>query len=134
MADGTDKHERDPAEETQPVVDFRNLNTASSLKPSAKGASAAEGPGRLTIPEQKESAARRVALIITWTFAFASVAILVGAYRILRWQPTEAKSLLVDAAAPLLEKSGIFLSSTFGPLLAFVLGYYFGEKARGSDK
>ncbi len=118
------------------ILDFRNSAPDSVGSPAVQASVERSRPGGLTLRQQKESAARRVASIITWTFALASMMLLIGTYRILRWQPTEAKTLLVDAGIPFLEKGGLFLSSTFGPLLAFVLGYYFGEKSdkgRSSD-
>ena len=118
-------------EPISPTVDFRKLNPADASINTMSPVEQRTHVGRTTVRQQKESAARRVAFIITWTFAISAILLLIGTYRILRWQPTEAKTLLVDAGVPLLEKGGLFLSSTFGPLLAFVLGYYFGEK---SDK
>jgi hypothetical protein len=79
------------------------------------------------VKDYKEQHAIAIALIITWTFAVSACLILIGIYLILRRSPEDAKSLLASAA-PMLKEAGTFLSSVFGPLLAFVLGYYFGEK------
>ena len=43
--------------------------------------------------------------------------------------PQNAKSnVVVEAVLPLIQGVGTFASTVFGPLLAFVLGFYFGEK------
>jgi len=80
------------------------------------------------LSDAKETYARGIALIVTWTFAVSAVLILVGIYNLLRSYPSDAESLLVKAGLPALKEAGSFLSSVFGPLLAFVLGYYFGER------
>jgi len=41
-----------------------------------------------------------------------------------------ASALIRESVAPLLERVATFAATVFGPLLAFVLGYYFGEKAK----
>jgi hypothetical protein len=82
--------------------------------------------GELT--DAKETHALAIALIITWTFAVCAVLVLVGIYSLLRSQPSDAEDLLAKAGLPALKEAGTFLSSVFGPLLAFVLGYYFGER------
>jgi hypothetical protein len=80
------------------------------------------------LSDAKERYALVVALIITWTFAVSAILILVGLYLILSHHSPDAEALLVKAGVPALKEVGTFLSSVFGPLLAFVLGYYFGEK------
>ncbi len=43
--------------------------------------------------------------------------------------PQNPKSnVVVEAVLPLIQGVGTFASTVFGPLLAFVLGFYFGEK------
>jgi len=79
------------------------------------------------VSDVKEQHAISIALLISWTFAVSTCLILFGMYEILKRPPDDAKSLLASAA-PMLKETGTFLSSVFGPLLAFVLGYYFGEK------
>lgn len=44
--------------------------------------------------------------------------------------PDEAKQY-ADTLASVLETLASFLTAVFAPLLAFVLGYYFGEKRSG---
>jgi MFS family permease len=90
------------------------------------GRGAAGTVGKLS--DAKERYALVVALIITWTFAFSAILILVGLYAILSHHSPDAEALLVKAGVPALKEVGTFLSSVFGPLLAFVLGYYFGER------
>lgn len=41
-------------------------------------------------------------------------------------------SLVKDSVAPLLTGIGAFASTLFGPLLGFVLGYYFAERSKRS--
>ena len=38
------------------------------------------------------------------------------------------ESLVKNSIAPFLSALGTFIATTFGPLLAFVLGHYFGRK------
>jgi hypothetical protein len=80
------------------------------------------------VTDAKETYAREIAVIITWTFAVSAVLILVGIFFLLREHPSDAEAVLVKGGLPALKEAGTFLSSVFGPLLAFVLGYYFGEK------
>jgi hypothetical protein len=88
----------------------------------------AESQGVGELHDVKESYARGIALIITWTFAISTILILVGLYRVLLNHPGSAEDLLGKAGVPALKEAGSFLSGVFGPLLAFVLGYYFGER------
>lgn len=110
-----------------PMVDPRNVSpvkkTVAERLLSIVNPAATIGQ----VTDYKEQSASFIALIITWTFAASACLILVGIYLILRRNPDDAKSLLTSAA-PMLKEAGSFLSSVFGPLLAFVLGYYFGEK------
>jgi hypothetical protein len=47
-------------------------------------------------------------------------------------QPEHTKILITLAVIPFLEKVGTFLTTVFGPLLAFILGYYFGQKVEAN--
>jgi polyferredoxin len=116
-----------------PKEEFVDPRTSADTNPSTPQTAfsrfmdyAEKGVGEVS--DVKETYARGIALIITWTFAVSAIAILVGIYTILRNHPADAEALLTKAAMPILKEAGTFLSSVFGPLLAFVLGYYFGER------
>lgn len=89
---------------------------------------------RRVSPEQtKENSAQLVAGVIVLTFGVTVLAALVGGFLIIIWRnPAEVKGVVNDAAIPLLKEITGFATTVFGPLLAFVLGYYFGERG-GSD-
>ena len=81
--------------------------------------------------KEKASGARLVAVVLLSTFAgtvaatFLTIALIYG----LSASPSQAKDFVkafVDVV-PVMEN---FVTKIFGPLLAFVLGYYFGEKGR----
>jgi len=85
-------------------------------------------PAEKPIP-QKELAARWVAQAIVVVFGISLTLILVGGFFLIRGMPHENTKLLVtDSIIPFLEKVGTFSTSVFAPLLAFILGYYFGER------
>lgn len=46
------------------------------------------------------------------------------------YTPENVQIVVSQGLVPLLEKTASFASTVFGPLLAFVLGYYFGERRR----
>jgi hypothetical protein len=104
-----------------PTVDPREITSGG------KGGQNKPPVGIGRIRDTKEESASNIALLITWTFSASAGLILFGLYLVLRRTPADAKVLL-EAATPILKEAGSFLSSVFGPLLAFVLGYYFGEK------
>lgn len=94
----------------------------------------------------RERYAHSIALVIVWTFA-AAVVLLIGlVYWVVLKYPWidgsgnikdgkisyRAVALLTEAAAPALKEFGSFISTVFGSLLAFVLGYYFGEQKHSS--
>ena len=56
--------------------------------------------------------------------------LLVGMVLIALVRPAQAAELLGKDTGITLVGVGTFLSSVFGPLLAFVLGYYFGERRK----
>ncbi|HEX4007667.1 MAG TPA: hypothetical protein VHX60_15945 [Acidobacteriaceae bacterium] len=79
----------------------------------------------------RESVARWVAQAILITYGAAvSLLIVLGFVVIiwLRWAPDKAQAIFTGALIPYVEKVGTFATTVFGPLLAFILGYYFGEK------
>ena len=82
------------------------------------------------VSDVKEAYASSIARIITWTFAVSAVLLLVGMVLIALIRPGQAPELLIKDTGITLAGVGTFLSSVFGPLLAFVLGYYFGERGK----
>jgi hypothetical protein len=78
----------------------------------------------------KEQTAPWIALGILGVWAVTLMLVLMGGFWLIysAGGPDKAKAIIVDSAIPYLEKAGIFATSVFGPLLAFVLGYYFGKE------
>lgn len=85
------------------------------------------------VRDAKERYASWIALIITWTFTGATALCLVGLFLVLILERKDAAGVkaLLEAGIPAFKEICISLTSLFGPLLAFVLGYYFGEKNKG---
>jgi hypothetical protein len=88
-----------------------------------------------SVQHVREQGARWVSRAIVIIFGLATLVALLGGLVIIWVHPpaiagSDAKSNLIsDAVLPLLQGVSTFASTIFGPLLAFVLGYYFGEKA-----
>jgi len=114
------------------VIDPRNAAPVGNVKPS-----------------KKEQDAGYIAKIIVWTFTGAVAALILLVYLVVLKYPWiddtnpaagaagqhfvyRAVELLTLAAAPTLKEFGAFLSTVFGSLLAFILGYYFGEQKKES--
>lgn len=79
----------------------------------------------------KEAGARWVASAIVITFGSCLGLLLLLGFGLLfwlRWSPDKLEPLFQKGVIPFVEKVGTFASTVFGPLLAFILGYYFGEK------
>ena len=78
----------------------------------------------------KASGAQVVALLLVLTFAATIAAIFytIALIYLLSASPSQAKDFVAafTGVIPVMEN---FITKIFGPLLAFVLGYYFGEKA-----
>ena len=123
-------------DETGPSKDDRTVPVENPLKTKV---------GHATEPT-RERYAHSIALVIVWTFA-AAVALLIGLvyWVVLKYPGIDgcgnikdcklsyrAVALLTEAAAPALKEFGSFISTVFGSLLAFVLGYYFGEQKHSS--
>lgn len=96
-----------------------------------------QGPSQNPVPpaigevsDVKEAYASSIARIITWTFAACAVLLLLGMFLVALIRPAQADQLLNKDMGLTLVGVGTFLSSVFGPLLAFVLGYYFGERGK----
>jgi hypothetical protein len=75
-----------------------------------------------------------VALSIVAIFGVTLCLLIFGGFTLLiwlRWAPDKAGPIFSQAVIPYIEKLGTFATTVFGPLLAFILGYYFGEKSPG---
>ncbi|HEV7488813.1 MAG TPA: hypothetical protein VGQ65_24330 [Thermoanaerobaculia bacterium] len=80
---------------------------------------------------EKASGAREVARVLVFTFAatIAAIFLTIALIYVRSSTPAQANEFVkafVDVV-PVMEN---FVVKVFGPLLAFVLGYYFGEKGR----
>lgn len=91
---------------------------------------------RPDLPAMKARGANQVAQGIVWIFAIALGVLLVGSFIVVillvaKGENAEAgQGVIRDWMLPLIQGIAEFASSVFGPLLAFVLGYYFGEGSR----
>jgi len=98
-------------------------------------------------PPKKEADAGYIAKVIVWTFTGTVALLVILVYWVVMNYPWvdapaagatnkdasyRAVELLTKAAAPALKEFGTFLSTVFGSLLAFILGYYFGEQKKAS--
>jgi type IV secretory pathway VirB2 component (pilin) len=86
-------------------------------------------------PEKdRAEGAKWVARTIVGTFAgtIALVLIAIAVIVAAAGSPDDAKRF-TDTLVAILESLGKFLTAVFGPLLAFILGYYFSEKQKGGQ-
>jgi hypothetical protein len=84
--------------------------------------------------KEKATGAREVARVLVFTFAgtVAATFLTIALIYVLSASPSQAKDFVkafVDVV-PVMEN---FVTKIFGPLLAFVLGYYFGEKGTSTE-
>jgi hypothetical protein len=90
------------------------------------------GPVKTKDPSReilKESGARMVAYVLVGTFSGAIlITIFISLAIIARTGSSEHAKLFTDTVVPLFEGLNKFISPIFGPLLAFVLGYYFSKE------
>ena len=98
-----------------PTVDPREYS------PSKKAFQVSDSVG--TASDAKERYASRVATGITQTFTASCALILLGVFSILAFRKPEDAKANLEILIPVLKEVGLFLTSVFGPLLAFVLGY-----------
>lgn len=96
-----------------------------------------EAGGVPTRPIGTEETAGNLALKLLAVFRLVVLVILIGWFAtfivvvaIYRCTPDTVSKLMIEGALPIVEKCGAFSTAVFGPLLAFVLGYYFGEKRK----
>ena len=88
--------------------------------------------GRLEKEPSERKAAWRIGTLLVLTFAASCIFVIWEGFRVIFYsmdQPEHTKTLITLAVIPFLEKVGTFLTTVFGPLLAFILGYYFGQKS-----
>ena len=89
--------------------------------------SVAEEPPSLALI--RESGAKIVAYVLVGTFsAVILLTLLICLAIIAKTGSSEHAKLFTDTLVPLFESLGKFVSPVFGPLLAFVLGYYFSKE------
>lgn len=85
-----------------------------------------------SLEEMRETSAKTVALVLVWSFAgtiLLTIALACIVTAISRGSSETAK-VFTDTFITLFEALGKFVSPVFGPLLAFVLGYYFSKEKR----
>lgn len=93
----------------------------------------------VSLEEIKETSAQTIGHSIVAVFAGAILLALVFDFLVVVLMiyrgasAADLESVTTKSFLPLLEKTATFASTVFGPLLAFILGYYFSEKARGSS-
>src|SRR5258708_5966955 len=79
----------------------------------------------------REESARTVAQMLVWIFGLSILVVLAIAFVVfLRSDSPEEAKAYGEALAPILTGLASFASSVFAPLLAFILGYYYGEKQK----
>lgn len=77
----------------------------------------------------KESGAKHLATALVWIFGASIFFVLISATVVIGVQRNaEEAEIYARTLISLLEALGAFSSAVFAPLLAFILGYYFGEK------
>ena len=92
---------------------------------------------RLTEPFKKEMTARRIGTMLIVIFGITVALLIWEGFRVIFYsmdKPENTKILVSEAVIPFLEKVATFLTTVFSPLLAFILGYYFGQKQTDTNK
>ena len=82
-------------------------------------------------PTHREITAKRLAIIIVWMAGISLGLLILLGFSVIIWSinyPEHSKQLITESVVPLIEKLATFFTTAWGPLLAFVLGYYFGER------
>jgi hypothetical protein len=89
---------------------------------------------------RREKAAEKIAAQIVLIFGGAVLGtlsldfLLIGLLLLLyKCDGQQFENIVSKGIVPLLTTTGTFVSTIFGPLLAFVLGYYFSQKGEQSD-
>jgi hypothetical protein len=84
--------------------------------------------------EYKHRATHHVAGWIVAIFAVTLAMVMIGGIAIcVTKTATEAIETITKAFLPFLQGVGNFASTLFGPLLAFILGYYFRQQSDRND-
>jgi len=83
--------------------------------------------------EYQELVAETIAKYLLWIFGLSLGAIFIGGFALILVvfqrcrTPQEVETLVDKALVPFLRGAAIFASTVFGPLLAFILGFYYGK-------
>ncbi len=119
--------------QTLPKLIDPRVTAPPGVTPNASWIHASTGSGAVgTFRDVKERYASRLAVTLTWTFAVTVGLCLFGIFGLLvldRHDPASAKALL-EPGISALKEACVSLTGLFGPLLAFVLGYYFKETSK----
>ena len=111
-----------------------DLDLAGSGQPTSLSAYSPESRPWDPAKHRAESAtwvARTIVLSFSGSIALVLIAIAVIVA--VTSNPEDAKRF-TDTLVAILESLGKFLTAVFGPLLAFILGYYFSEKQKTNGK
>jgi hypothetical protein len=96
-----------------------------------EGSSLTDFGEQITEPYRRESYAKAIALTIVWMAFVSIILVLTGGFLVIYFSmssPENSKQIIEGAVVPLLEKTATFFATVFSPLLAFILGYYFGQR------
>ena len=90
----------------------------------------------------RENSAKEIAKGLVGVFRLSLLGVLAGGFVLLmidalglffRVDMSPMSAMMKDVAIPFLQAAGTFATTVFGPLLAFILGYYFGEKNKSKS-
>jgi hypothetical protein len=99
-------------------------------------------PSSGLVENVRETSAKEIAKGLVNVFRLSLLGVLAGGFVLLgisatgiffRVDMSPMSALMKDTAIPFLQAAGTFATTVFGPLLAFVLGYYFGEKNKSKN-
>ena len=100
------------------------IESATVLVPSVRNI-------RTKPPDPHQRAASRLAIGLLLLFGATLFFVLYEGFGVLQSAPfADPLELMSKGVVPFLEKAGSFAQTVFGPLLAFVLGYYFGTEKK----
>ncbi|MDX6484706.1 MAG: hypothetical protein QOE95_2479 [Gaiellaceae bacterium] len=111
------------------VIDLGVVGASENITLSERSVSSSVQTADPTREILKESGARVVAYALVGTLSGAVLITLLICLAIVAWSgsPDRTKQF-TDAVTPLFEAVTKLASTVFGPLLAFVLGYYFSKE------
>jgi hypothetical protein len=88
-----------------------------------------------TEPNFRDKVAQKIAERVVWIFGCAVLGMLAmdfllvgGLLLVYKCQLDQIEGVIAKGLVPLITATGTFAATLFGPLLAFVLGYYFSQK------